>query len=430
MHDLAQIARIAWADLAELLPWFFVAILIAAAVDLLCLDIVARRSFRRHGLIGILFTTSVGAFSPFCSFTVIPLIRKLLRGGVPLSAVMAFWIASPAMDPPIFAMTAAKIGVPLATARLLGALAMSVGGGLVVLFLERRGTFREILREEKGPPREQMEVPVTAPAAQLVPAMAGGTGGFAGGTVAESGATASAASAASPVRAASAAMVGVVERPACGAEPAAASTRGGDVAASTCGSEPAVSGAGSQPAVSGAGCEPGVATAGSCSAESACGAQPEADEDGTPWLQAARASLRSKRNWRLTVRNIRRDGIGLGKWLVFACIFEATIRVFVPTSLVTSVLGGRGILAIPLAVLISVPLYLNGVGAIPIVGGLLLKGMAPGAAVSFLLGGAVTTVPAMVAVYSVVNNRVFAIYLAIGMVGSTILGFIAQAALG
>jgi uncharacterized membrane protein YraQ (UPF0718 family) len=75
-------------------------------------------------------------------------------------------------------------------------------------------------------------------------------------------------------------------------------------------------------------------------------------------------------------------------------------------------------------------LYLNGVGAIPIVGGLLAKGMAPGAAVSFLLGGAVTTIPAMVAVRSVVNNRVFALYLTIGTVGSALLGFIAQALLG
>jgi uncharacterized protein len=383
MHDLALITRIAWADLVELLPWFFVAILIAAAVDLLCLDIVARRSFRRHGLLGILFTTCIGAFSPFCSFTVIPLIRKLLRGGVPLSAVMAFWIASPAMDPPIFAMTAAKIGLPLATARLLGALALSVGGGLVVLLLDRRGTFRQVLREEKGAAREQLTVEAPVAAAQLVPAMAGGTGGGGAGVVPADGRT------------------GAVVESVAVAEPAAAATCGASAA----------------PA--------------SCLPDSACGADGATDDaDNAPWLPAAKASLRDKRNWQITARNIRRDSIGLGKWLVFACIFEATIRVFVPTSLVTTVLGDRGLLAIPLAVLISVPLYLNGVGAIPIVGGLLLKGMAPGAAVSFLLGGAVTTVPAMVAVYSVVNNRVFVVYLGIGMVGSTLLGFLAQALLG
>jgi uncharacterized membrane protein YraQ (UPF0718 family) len=158
-------------------------------------------------------------------------------------------------------------------------------------------------------------------------------------------------------------------------------------------------------------------------------ANPDDEDDGAPWWPTARASLRSARNWRITARNIVRDGLKLGKWLVFACVFLALIRLYVPTEFVTGLLGGKGLLAIPLAVAISVPLYLNGVGAIPIVGGLLAKGMAPGAAISFLLGGAVTTIPAMVAVRSVVNNRVFAIYLGIGVLGSTALGFVAQALL-
>ncbi len=366
MHDVTLITKLAWADLVELLPWFFVAILIGATVDLLYLDIVARRSFRRHGLLGILFTTSIGAFSPFCSFTVIPLIRKLLRGGVPLSAVMAFWIASPAMDPPIFAMTAAQIGLPLAFARLLGALALSIGAGVLILALERRGMLQHVLRDERDDVREDLKSPAVPQLVAVgVPATVEGAG-----------------------------MIG-----------------SGDGTPSSVGT-------------GGASVDAGCADSGACAATQ----QPEED-DNLAWWPAAKASLRSKRNWKITARNIARDSVNLGKWLVFACVFEAVIRVYVPNGVVTAVLGGRGLFAIPLAVLISVPLYLNGVGAIPIVGGLLLKGMAPGAAVSFLLAGAVTTIPAMVAVRSVVNNRVFALYLAIGTIGSALLGFLAQALL-
>src|SRR5439155_14123758 len=145
MDDLADVLRITRENLTHLAIYFFIALFVAALIDLLYLDVIARRSFKRHGLLGVVMTTCLVAFSPFCSFTVIPLIRKLLRSGVPLSAVMSFWIASPAMDPPIYGLTAAQIGVPLATARLLGAVALSAGAGIFVLFLERRGLLRDVL---------------------------------------------------------------------------------------------------------------------------------------------------------------------------------------------------------------------------------------------------------------------------------------------
>jgi len=351
MDKILEVLRLAWENLVDLSIFFFIALAIAATVDLLYLDIVARRSFRKHGLLGVLFTTCLGAFSPFCSFTVIPLIRKLLRGGVPLSAVMSFWIASPAMDPPIFALTAKEIGLPLATARLLGALVLAIGAGVIILLVEKRGGFKDVLRPEKKPAVDERER--HAAPAQVAVAAGGGS------TV-------------------------LAEAP---------TSTGGS---STC------------------------ATDGSCAPD-------EDDDDGAPWWPQAKASLKSKRNWRITGRNFLRDTVSLGKWLVFACVFEGVIRVYVPNGVITSILGGdKGWLAIPLAAVISIPLYLNGVGAIPIVGGLLAKGMAQGAAVTFLLAGSVTTIPAMVAVRSVVNNKVFALYIAFGMIGSILLGFLAQ----
>lgn len=384
MSDLHQIYHYAWTDLVELMPYFVLAILIGASVNVLSLDVLARRSFRKHGLLGILFTTGLGAFSPFCSFTVIPLIRKLLRGGVPLSAVMAFWIASPAMDPPIFALTAKQLGLPIATARLTGAVVLSVGTGLAILVLERRGMFADVLRPEPAPRRTRRQraaVPVQVPAVP-VPVPVGA------GVAAES--------------------VVLVPAPPL------------DVPAESAG------GLGAQVLVESAGC--GAATepaAGGCAAAaSSCGSADDVD-DGRPWWPLAKDNLRTH-DWAKTVRGIGSDMVSLGKWLVFAVLFMAIIRMYVPEKLVTDTLGGAGLVAIPLGVLLSVPLYLNGIGAIPIVGALLAKGMMPGAAVSFLLGGAVTTIPAMVAVRSVVNNRVFAIYLGAGMMGSMILGFIAQ----
>jgi uncharacterized membrane protein YraQ (UPF0718 family) len=395
MSALGHIASLTWEGLVELLPWFFLAILIGASVDILYLDIPARRSFKRHGLLGILFTTGLGAFSPFCSFTVIPLIRRLLRSGVPLSAVMAFWIASPAMDPPIYGLTAAEIGVPLATARLLGAVVLSAGAGLFVLFLERRGMLRDVLRDVETDDRGA--VPRRRRILRTLPSAIGRT------------------AAAISAHAVASLRSSLRPAPAVATAPVVASV----VAATAAAETPPLQASLPAPHT----VEPAGPTATTC--DPACASNGEIED--RPWWPAAKASLRTRRNWIITGRNIVRDSMSLGKWLVFACVFQALIRLYVPTDVVTSVLGHDiGLLAIPLAVFISVPLYLNAVGAIPIVGALLGKGMAQGAAVSFLLGGAVTTIPAMVAVRSVVNNRVFAIYLGIGLVGSTLVGFAAE----
>lgn len=59
--------------------------------------------------------------------------------GVPLAPVMAFWVASPTMDPEVFALSVGMLGWPLAMARLLATLALSLGAGYLTLALVRSG---------------------------------------------------------------------------------------------------------------------------------------------------------------------------------------------------------------------------------------------------------------------------------------------------
>lgn len=168
MDELRALGLFILFEVLHYLPWFLVAIVLGIAVQRLSIDVVARRSFAhgRRGVLGIAIVTAIGAFSPFCSFTVIPLIRRFLIAGVPLSAVMSFWIASPSMDPEIYALSAAQLGLPIATARLIGALVLSFGAGLIVLALERRGRFADPLldsTEEKTPAKTCSQETVTVP---------------------------------------------------------------------------------------------------------------------------------------------------------------------------------------------------------------------------------------------------------------------------
>ena len=82
---------------------------------------------------------------------------------------------------------------------------------------------------------------------------------------------------------------------------------------------------------------------------------------------------------------------------------EALITRYVPQAAIAGILGEGNVIAVPMAALIGIPLYLSNFTALPIVSGLLAQGMQPGAAIAFLLAGPVTTIPAMTAVYGVVQ---------------------------
>ena len=99
----------------------------------------------------VVLASIVGALSPFCSCGVIPLIAAMLRAGVPLAPVMAFWLASPVMSPEMFVLTASGVGVGFAVAKAAAAVGMGLAGGMVVLALARAGGLRDPLAAAARP---------------------------------------------------------------------------------------------------------------------------------------------------------------------------------------------------------------------------------------------------------------------------------------
>mgnify|MGYP000274208411 CR=1 FL=1 len=125
----------------------------------------------------------------------------------------------------------------------------------------------------------------------------------------------------------------------------------------------------------------------------------------------------------------RSTALFLSKWLLLAFAIESLMAAWLPAEVVASTLGGGSWQAIPLAVAVGVPAYLNGFAAIPLIGELMSLGMAPGAALAFLIAGGVTSLPAAMAVHALVRRTVFVWYLAIALTGSLLAGFALQAVL-
>ncbi len=349
------VAEAAWG----ILPVFLLSVALGVLVRTLRLDGAIRRAFDARVGVAILLATAVGAFSPFCSCTVVPLVAGLLVAGVPLAPVMAFWVASPTMDPEVFALSVGMLGWPLAVARLVSTLALSLGAGYLTLALVR--------------------------------------GGVVGGKVLRGG---------------------VIERYGDGE---AAMDDG------CCGAadprQPALVAVGREPmqAAVTANNAPDAAEATACGVVG-CG------PDAGPRREAGRFgqavdSVRGLDRPRFA-REVLAQSWFLGRWLLLAFAIEALILFYVPQEAIAGVVGGGSALAVPVAALVGLLLYLNEYGALPIVSGLLENGMSPGAAIAFLIAGPVTTIPAMAAVWGVVRPRVFALYVGVGLGGAVLLGLL------
>lgn len=264
------------------------------------------RAFEGRETRMIVLAAAMGGLSPFCSCEVIPFIAALLAVGAPLAAVMAFWLASPLMDPAMFLITAGTLGTGFAVAKTVAAIAIGMMGGFATKALSGSALFSDPLKQQKK----------------------------------------------------------------------------------------------------------------SCS--SCCGGSGEAAFQGKPvwkfWPDPDRRAT-----FRETVID---NALFLGKWLLLAYMIEALMLHYVPAEMIANVLGGDGLKPILLGALVGAPAYLNGYAAVPLVDSLLQQGMSNGAAMSFVIAGGISCIPAAIAVWALVKPRVFAAYIGYAILGSILAGLI------
>ena len=135
---------------ASTAPFLLLAVAFAAYSKATGADSLIARAFTGREAQMIVVAALFGALSPFCSCGVIPIIAALLTMGVPLSAVMAFWLASPLMDPTMFAMTTGILGWEFAVAKTVAAAGIGMGGGYLTMALGRTGALVNPLRDGVG----------------------------------------------------------------------------------------------------------------------------------------------------------------------------------------------------------------------------------------------------------------------------------------
>lgn len=94
----------------------------------------------------ILLASLVGAVTPVCGATVVPLVAGLLAAHVPIAPIMAFWLSSPITDPAMLSLTGATLGWPFAIAKTLSAILVGIFGGIFTFILTYSGRLNSPVR--------------------------------------------------------------------------------------------------------------------------------------------------------------------------------------------------------------------------------------------------------------------------------------------
>ncbi len=304
--QLVPSLRFAAQALLNTAPFILFAILAIGYLKATGAESLLAKAFEGRETRMIVFAAMLGGLSPFCSCEVIPFIAALLAVGAPLSAVMAFWLASPLMDPAMFLITAGTLGTGFAVAKTAAAVALGMMGGFVTRLAAGSAIFADPLREKP--------------------------------------------------------QVG-----------------------------------------------------GCCGVKKPFSGQPV----WRFWTDAPRRDT-----FRAAVLE---NAAFLLKWLALAYVVESLMLAYVPAEWIAGVLGGSGLMPIVLGAFVGAPAYLNGYAAVPLVDALLAQGMANGAAMSFVIAGGVSSIPAAIAVWALVKPRVFGAYLGFAVTGAVLAGLAWQA---
>lgn len=133
-------------SLVVIAPLVMPGIVLAAAIIASAADRHIAKVFEKNRARAILAAAAIGAVTPVCGVTVLPLMAGLLAAGVPLAPVMAFWLSSPVTDPAMLATTAATLGLAFAVGKTVAAFGLGILGGAVASVFSGRGWSKEPLR--------------------------------------------------------------------------------------------------------------------------------------------------------------------------------------------------------------------------------------------------------------------------------------------
>jgi hypothetical protein len=354
--------------LIEIIPLFLaVTFLAGLALEYIKPSLIREKLGGKKGVTGMLAATALGFVTPFCSCSTIPLLAGMLAAGIPISVLTAFLFASPYPVEVGLLVLGPMFGWPFAVAFVATGAILAILSGLLLQRLnwqdQIKDDFIKGLKPEAKSDCGCGEAEETKPACNC--------------------------------------RAEKTEEPAgcgCGAEKQEPEE---SQASCGCNSEPQATETPS------CGCGASLKPASS---------QPEGVvPDGFP-QKAKRAALYSLTFFKRMI-----------PFILLGCSIGAVIYGFVPQDLLAAYMGGSSILAVPIAALIGVPLYVSIIPIIPIVLSLSAKGVSNGAVIAFMITATAISPPELIMLSGMFKRKYILLFITMMIIGAIATGYVFNA---
>jgi len=353
------------AVLVELFQYWFIGMLIAGGLIVFVSWEKVKARMGYGGFRANLLATTAGAVIPICSCGIVPVLAGMVQAGIPLGPTMAFLVAAPMLNVPTVFMTAGVLGWPMALGRTVATFGIALAVGGVLSRWQRQHRSPRVFLKIHVPPRLSPELQQFAFRFGMLAAQR--PDGVKPDELGEG----------------SLSKLVLLE------EAGLAECRPDGLWTLVEVEAAAVTGAG------------------------ACAVLPEGD--------VPRRFLEKVRE---TGRVGLRLFVQLNGYLLLAVAMAGAIKVLLPTSVITTWVGGTALNSVLVASAVAVLAYVCTYVEVPTALALMSKGMGPGSTLAYLLGGPGLSLPSIAMLSGVFRPRVLVLYVGLSFLGCVIAGYV------
>ncbi len=143
------------------------------------------------------------------------------------------------------------------------------------------------------------------------------------------------------------------------------------------------------------------------------------------WLKRLNWQQRVQQGWFQSSEIVR----SVGLYVLLGIAIGAGIHGYVPTSFISQFAAANNPLAVPIAVIIGVPLYANIAGVMPITEALVNKGLPLGTVLAFTMAVTALSLPEMIILRKVLQPQLLGVFISLVTVGIISIGYLFNALL-
>lgn len=136
----------------EAFPFVLLGVLISAVLQSFVSEQTIRKLIPKNPILGVLFACLMGIIFPLCECGMIPVVRRLMRKGMPVYIAVVFILVGPILNPVVFAATymAFRSRPEMAYSRMGLAFAVAFVIGLLLARFLRKNPLRNLNNDQKN----------------------------------------------------------------------------------------------------------------------------------------------------------------------------------------------------------------------------------------------------------------------------------------